>query len=86
MQYLETRSDNQGQKSLDRLSRFSFIHPFTALTLIFAYFQVESLPPILVFKCNSPFPPPVSMLRSIVESVPVRYRSTLKMGSGENHW
>ena len=26
MQYFETRSDNQGQKSLDRLSLFSFIH------------------------------------------------------------
>ena len=35
MQYFETRSDNQGQKSLDRLSLLSFIHPFTVLTLIF---------------------------------------------------
>ena len=38
MQYFETRSDNQGQKSLDRLSLFSFIHPFTVLTLIFCLF------------------------------------------------
>ena len=29
------KSYNQGQKLLDRHSLFSFIHPFTALTLIF---------------------------------------------------
>ena len=34
---------NQVKKSLDRLFLFSFIHPFTALTLIFAAFQMESL-------------------------------------------
>ena len=38
MQYFETRSDNQGQKSLDRLFLFSFIHPFRVLTLIFCLF------------------------------------------------
>ena len=48
----------------------------------FADLQMESLPPILVFKF--PLATPASMLHSIVESVPVRYESTLKMGSGEN--
>ena len=86
MQYFETRSDNQGQKSLDRLSLFSFIHPFTALTLIFCLFLSGIVTPNPCIQMQFRLPTPVSMLRSIVESVPVRYGSTLKMGSGENHW
>ena len=44
MQYFETRSDNQGQKSLDRLSLFSFIHPFTVYST-----NIDFLP---IFKWN----------------------------------
>ena len=83
MQYFENPSDNQGRKSLDRLSFFSSIHPVTALKLIFVDYEMESLPRIRVSKCNSPFPPPVSMLSLIVESVPARCGSTLKWGAGK---
>ena len=46
--------------------------------------EMESLFQILVSQCN--FPPHVSILCSIVVSVPVRCGPTLKTGSRENHW
>ena len=58
MQYFETRSDNQGQKSLDRLSLFSFIHPFTALTLIFCLFSSGIFTPNPCIQMQFPLPTP----------------------------
>ena len=74
---------NQGQNSLDHRDRslFSFIHPFTALTLIFCLFSDGIVTPNSCIQMQSPLPTPCSMLRSIVESVPVRYGSTLKCGT-----
>ena len=64
----------------------SFIHPFTALTLIFWRFSAGIVTPNSCIQMLFSLPTPVSMLRSIVESVQVPHESTLKMGSGENHW
>ena len=58
MQYFETRSDNQGQKSLDRLSLFSFIHPFTVLTLIFCLFSSGIVTPNPCIQMQFPLPTP----------------------------
>ena len=58
MQYFETRSDNQGQKSLDRLSLFSFIHPFTALTLISCLFSSGIVTPSPCIQMQFPLPTP----------------------------
>ena len=58
MQYFETRSDNQGQKSLDRLSLFSFIHPLTVLTLIFCQFLSGIVTPNPCIQIQFPLPTP----------------------------
>ena len=58
MQYFETRSDNQGQKSLDRLSLVSFIHPFTVLTLIFCLFSSGIVTPNPCIQMQFPLPTP----------------------------
>ena len=58
MQYFETRSDNQGQKSLDRLSLFNFIHPFTALTLISCLFSNGIVTPNPCIQMQFPLPTP----------------------------
>ena len=49
---------NQGQKSLDRLSLFSFIHPFTVLTLIFCLFLsgIVTLNPCIQMQFPLPTP------------------------------
>ena len=53
-----TTSYNQGQKSLDRLSLFSFIHPFTALTLIFCLFSDGIITPNSCIQMRFPLPTP----------------------------
>ena len=58
MQYFEARSDNQGQKSLDRLSLFSFIHPFTVLTLILCLFSSGIVTPNPCIQMQFPLPTP----------------------------
>ena len=58
MQYFETRSDSQGQKSLDCLSLFSFIHPFTVLTLIFCLFSSGIVTPNPCIQMQFPLPTP----------------------------
>ena len=49
---------NQGQKSLDRLSLFSFIHPFTALTLISCLFSSGIVTPNPCIQMQFPLPTP----------------------------
>ena len=49
---------NQGQKSLDRLSLFSFIHPFTVLTLIFCLFSSGIVTPNPCIQMQFPLPTP----------------------------
>ena len=49
---------NQGQKSLDRLSLFSFIHPFTVLTLIFCLFSSGIVTPNPCIQIQFPLPTP----------------------------
>ena len=78
---------SQGQKLLDHLF-FSSIHTFTALKLRVFFFFFGQLwygitTPNLCLKIEFPLPSPVSMLHSILESVPVWCRLTLKMGSGK---
>ena len=56
---LKTRQNyNQGQKSLDRLSLFSFIHPFTVLTLIFCLFSSGIVTPNPCIQIQFPLPTP----------------------------
>ena len=49
---------NQGQKSLDCRSLFSFIHPFTALTLIFCLFSDGIVTPNSCIQMQFPLPIP----------------------------
>ena len=59
---------NHRQKSSDRLSLFSSIHPFTALTIKFCPLWDRI---VIGSKYKSPFPPLVLMLHSTVEFMPV---------------
>ena len=64
-----------------------FLASFICLTYWIFFFyidhEMESLLKILVSKCSFLFQPPISMLRLIVESVPVPCESTLKWGAGK---
>ena len=51
-------SYNQGQKSLDRLSLFSFIHPFTVLILIFCQFSDGIVTPNSCIQMHFSLPTP----------------------------